>query len=75
MKKEQTEELFVKWVDGCLNEEEQLQLDELFAAHPELEAELTGARKTSELLKSEVPGSVDPPYPDFFNNQLIKLMS
>ena len=45
MKKEQTEELFVKWVDGRLNDEEQNQLDELFAADPKLEAELTVRRK------------------------------
>ena len=72
MKKEQTEELFVKWVDGRLSNEEQSQLDELFAADPELEAELTGAREVAAVLQSEIPKSVEPPYPDFFNSQLMR---
>jgi len=72
MKKEQTEELFVKWVDGCLSDEEQSQLDELFAADPELEAELTGAREVGSVLQKEMPKSVEPPYPDFFNSQLMR---
>jgi hypothetical protein len=72
MKKEQTEELFVKWVDGRLNNEEQSQLDELFAADRELETELTGAKDVTAVLQSEIPKSVEPAYPDFFNSQLMR---
>ena len=72
MKKEQTEELFVKWVDGCLSDEEQRQLDELFADDPGLEAELKGAKEVSSMLQKEIPESVEPPYPDFFNSQLMR---
>ena len=72
MKKEQTEELFVKWVDGRLDDEEQNQLDKLFAADPEFEAELTGAKEVTAVLQSEIPKSTEPPYPDFFNSQLMR---
>jgi anti-sigma factor RsiW len=72
MKKEKTEELFVKWIDGELTSEEEGQLASLFKEDPDLEAELQEMKSLSETVSAEVPASVDPPYGDFFNSQLMR---
>ncbi|MEN8864516.1 MAG: hypothetical protein ABF381_02945 [Akkermansiaceae bacterium] len=72
MKKEKTEELFVKWIDDQLTSEEGSQLDALFQADPDLKAVLTEMKALSKSVSAEVPVSVDPPYGDFFNSQLMR---
>ncbi|MDB4652729.1 hypothetical protein OAE39_00475 [Akkermansiaceae bacterium] len=72
MKKEKTEELFVKWIDDQLTSEEGNQLDTLFQEDPDLEAGLNEMKALSRSLSDEVPASVDPPYGDFFNSQLMR---
>ncbi len=72
MKKEKTEELFVKWVDDQLSPEEQVQMDALLAEEPSLEAELYQCRNAADAMRAEIPASVEPPYGDFFNSQLMR---
>ena len=72
MKKEKTEELFVKWIDGQLTSEEESQLAILFQEDGMLEAELQEMKSVSEAVAEEIPTSVDPPYSDFFNRQLMR---
>ncbi|YCM44195.1 hypothetical protein V2O64_23080 [Verrucomicrobiaceae bacterium 227] len=72
MKKEKSEELYVKWVDGLLSPEEESQLATLMEESPELEAELSESRMVAEAVREGVSNSVEPPYGDFFNSQLMR---
>jgi hypothetical protein len=72
MKKEKSEELYVKWVDGLLSPEEETQLATLMEETPELEDELSRSRLVAQAVREGVPDSVDPPYGDFFNSQLMR---
>lgn len=72
MKKEKTEELIVKWIDGQLNSEEEVQLVGLFQENENLEAELQQMKSVSESVTEKIPASVDPPYCDFFDSQLMR---
>jgi len=72
MKKEKTEELFVKWMDGKLSPEEEGQLSSLFSEAPGLEKDLAEMKEMSGMVSREVPETIDPPYGDFFNSQLMR---
>lgn len=72
MKKEKSEELYVKWVDGLLTSEEEEQFKNFLEESPELEADLHQSRMVAQALRENVPDSVEPPYGDFFNSQLMR---
>ncbi|MFT6864265.1 MAG: anti-sigma factor RsiW [Akkermansiaceae bacterium] len=72
MKKEKTEELFVKWIDGQLSRDEDAQLRDLLNDDPDLEGELGELKALRQSVKAEIPASVEPPYGDFFNSQLMR---
>ncbi|MDB4353862.1 hypothetical protein N9Z02_01020 [Akkermansiaceae bacterium] len=72
MNKEITEELMVKSVDNLLNTDEKSQLDALLSADPDLVSELEKMRVINSQVRNEIPSSVEPPYADFFNNQLMR---
>lgn len=72
MKTEKIEELTVKWVDHSLNADEQEQLDQAFNVDPSLRKEVHKMSQLKGLLQAELPQSVEPPYPDFFNSQLMR---
>ena len=67
-----TEELFVKWVDGKLSSDEEKQLEVLIEADPSISDELESMKSLGQDLKSEIKSSVEPPYGDFFNSQLMR---
>lgn len=72
MKKEKTEELFVKWMDGELTPEEETLFATLLEEEPDLEKELAEMRAVSGMVSDEISPSVEPPYGDFFNSQLMR---
>ena len=72
MKKEISEELIVKWVDNSLSSDESRKLDALLEADPNLQKELDGMSKVCSQVQQEIPASITPPYPDFFNSQLMR---
>lgn len=72
MKKEKTEELLVKSMDGELSPEEESQWKALLEEEPGLRKELASLQRVAAEVKAEVPASVDPPYGDFFNSQLMR---
>ena len=72
MKKETSEELFVKWVDNTLSSEETNELASLLETDPSLHKDLDEMREAGKLVRQEIPSSVEPPYPDFFNSQLMR---
>ena len=72
MKKEKTEELYVKWVDGLLTPEEESELALLMKEDPSLEPDLHQSRMVSQTIQDSILDSVEPPYGDFFNSQLMR---
>lgn len=72
MKKEKTEELFVKWIDGQLTPDEEKQLDSLMQDDAGILAELQEMKSVTVAIKEEIPASVEPPYGDFFNSKLMR---
>ena len=72
MKPEKIEELIVKWVDHRLSDEESKQLDQAMEQDDSLRAQLDEMAQLKSAIQAEIPASVDPPYPDFFNSQLMR---
>lgn len=72
MKPENIEELIVKWVDHRLSDEESFQLERAIEEDGSLRAQLEEMAKLKRAIQSEIPASVEPPYPDFFNSQLLR---
>ncbi|MEN8694862.1 MAG: anti-sigma factor family protein [Akkermansiaceae bacterium] len=72
MKTEKIEELIVKWVDHRLNDEETKELDQAIEQDESLRSQLDEMVRLKVSIQSEIPASVDPPYPDFFNSQLMR---
>jgi len=72
MNKEITDELMVKWVDHKLTAAEHTELEILLVEDSELAGELAAMRSVKAKIQKEIPASVEPPYPDFFNNQLMR---
>lgn len=72
MKKERTEELFVKWVDNELTPNEQSELEAFLEDDSSLAEEFEGIRALTEEVSRSVPVSVEPPHGDFFNSQLMR---
>ena len=72
MNKEKIEELMVKWVDHRLTEAESVELDKMLLENPSLKDEIQKMVQVKNLIQTEVPASVEPPYPDFFNSQVMR---
>ena len=67
------EELITRWIDGELNEETLGEFEALMAEDPafcsQVREEADGIRSA---MRSEISAEIEPPYPDFFNNQIQK---
>lgn len=72
MKTERLEELIVKWVDHSLTGAEKAEFDAALEVEPSLQGEVQKMLEIKSLLETEIPSSVEPPYPDFFNSQLMR---
>lgn len=67
------EELITRWIDGELDPAEMAELRELLEREPGLaERAKVEAAELGETLRRELPSSLEPPYPDFFNSQIGK---
>ena len=74
MNENRKEELLTRWMDGVLSAAEQSEWEPYLAEHPELEAEREAFQTLRAELRAAVPASVEPPYPDFFNTHLERLI-
>ena len=74
MNEKRKEELLIRWMDGGMTGAERLELEPYLASHPELEAEREAFLTMRNELRAAVPASVEPPYPDFFNAHLERLI-
>jgi len=66
------EELFVKWIDGQLTDDERAIVDAAVKDDPSLLQEMESIRGVGIQLKEHFPASEEPPYPEFFNTQLMR---
>ena len=60
------------WMDGELNGDELARMESWAQDHPELLAERDAVQAMSVSIKAHVPASVEPPYPDFFNQRILR---
>jgi len=74
MKPSEQEELVHRWVDGDLDPAEETRIEGLLANDPHLRDEADSLNSLRESLRSEFPAEQEPPYPDFFNSQIQRLI-
>lgn len=74
MNEHRKEELLARWMDDALSDEELRELEPLLAAEPELHEERARFEALREELKTAIPAEEEPPYPDFFNTHLERLI-
>jgi len=73
MKSTPDESTIARWFEGQLSGEELTKMDAYAAENKELLTQRDAFQMTSEELR-KIPESVEPPYPDFFNSQVQKLI-
>ena len=74
MNQNRKEELLTRWMDGALSADELRELEPVLAKDPDLERERDEYVKLRGELQSSIPAEVEPPYPDFFNAHLERLI-
>ncbi len=74
MKNDRKEELLTRWMDDGLSDEEMKEFEPILASSPELREERARFLLLREKLRDSVPREVDPPFPDYFNSHLEKLV-
>lgn len=72
MKTEMTEELMVRWVDHDLSPDELALVEQRMSEDEGLRRDLHQSKRIAEVVRANVPNSVEPPYGDFFNSQLMR---
>ena len=74
MKNDRKEELLTRWMDDGLSDEELRELEPFLAEHPELYEEKTDYARLRQELQAAIPAEVEPPFPDFFNSRLERMV-
>ena len=64
-------EHYNRWIDQTLEPEEEASMAAALAEEPALAKEMEDVRALGDLLRAEVPASVEPPHPDFFNHLIV----
>lgn len=74
MDKKRLEELCNRAIDGCLSPEDEQELATHLKENPGLMGELEDLGRIRSELQTHLPAEVEPPYPDFFNAHLERLI-
>ncbi|MCH2065119.1 MAG: hypothetical protein MK194_15495 [Roseibacillus sp.] len=74
MKNDRKEELLTRWMDDGLSDEELRELEPVLAEHPELYGEKEDYARLRQELQAAIPAEVEPPFPDFFNSRLERMV-
>ena len=74
MKNDRKEELLTRWMDDGLSANELKELEPILASSPELHEERARFLHLRKKLCESVPREIDPPFPDYFNSHLEKLV-
>ena len=72
MNQERKEQLITLFVDGRLSDDEKAEWEKAVAEDPSLREQAEAASEIANLMRSEIPASQEPPYPEFFNSQVLK---
>ncbi|BDS07515.1 hypothetical protein NT6N_25550 [Oceaniferula spumae] len=59
------------WMDGELEGDDLIRMEAWAKDHPELLAERDAISALSRSIQDNIPASVEPPYPDFFNERIL----
>lgn len=62
------------WMDGELEGEALHKVEQWAQKHPELLAERDAIRAMNTEISEHIPSHVEPPYPEFFNQQILRQM-
>lgn len=71
MNKAPDETTLTLWMDGELHGDELQKIEAYAKEHPELLAERDAVQAMSRSIQENIPASVEPPYPDFFNERIL----
>jgi anti-sigma factor RsiW len=74
MNNKRLEELTTRAMDECLSGEEEREYALYLKAHPEAVAEVEAFKRIRAALRAEIPASQEPPYPEFFNSHLERMV-
>ncbi len=61
-----------RWMDGELDGEPLHRVEAWAQEHPELLAERDAIQAMNASIRTHVPDSIEPPYPDFFNQRILR---
>lgn len=75
MKKKPDDIMLTQWMDGELEGETLRQVETWVQDHPELLAERDAVQAMSASIQKNIPNSVEPPYPDFFNQRILRAIN
>lgn len=71
MNKAPNETTLTLWMDGELRGDELQEMEAYAKEHPELLAERDAVQAMSRSIQNHLPASIEPPYPDFFNERVL----
>ena len=74
MKNDRKEELLTRWMDDGLTDEELKELEPILVSSPELQEERARFHALRKKLRDSIPCEVEPPFPDYFNSHLEKIL-
>jgi anti-sigma factor RsiW len=78
MKKEHNqapdEAMLTRWMDGELHAKELAEVESWAQDHPELIAQRDAVQVMRSEIRAKVPASVEPPYADFFNQRILRMI-
>jgi anti-sigma factor RsiW len=74
MNNKRLEELTTRAMDECLSGEDEREYALYLKTHPEAVAEVAAYKRIRTALRAEIPASQEPPYPDFFNSHLERMV-
>ena len=72
MKTPPDETTLTLWMDGQLTGTELESMEAWAQQHPELLAERDAIQAMTQSIQDTLPSSQEPPYPEFFNQQIMK---
>lgn len=75
MKTKPDDESLALWMDGELEGAALERVEAWVADHPELLAERDAARALGEQLRAHIAADVEPPYPEFFNQKILRTIA
>ena len=72
MKTKPDETTLTLWMDGELEGDELTRIEAWAQDHPEILAERDAVQAMSANIRGNIPASIEPPYPKFFNQHILR---